>query len=420
MNFISRSPILDHLPCKFKEFRRKILEKMKISAVICELNPLHSGHAALFSHAKSFSDGLVCVLSGNFVQRGEPAILDKWARTRLALLNGADLVLELPLPWACAGAERFAAGGIALLNGLGSPDTLVFGSEESSIQPLWSLAKTVDSPAFSEELRKTDNGVTFSKRREQAAARLLGTPTASLLGKPNCILGVEYLKAMLRQGSSMGAVVFPRMGAGHDKPDTSGPILSASHGRELLRAGEDLTGRLPESTLRVWLEQAARGLCPASLSKLETAVLCRLRAMSVEDFAALPDISEGLENRLYKAARQAASLEEFYALAKSKRYSHARIRRLAMAAFLDLTSALPALPPYLRILGMNSTGQQILGLSQPSLPIAVRPADFQRLSTEAQQIFALEARADDFYALGLPTPSPCGRDYTEKLIKLGT
>ena len=91
-----------------------------------------------------------------------------------------------------------------------------------------------------------------------------------------------------------------------------------------------------------------------------------------------------------------------------------------MAAFLGLTSALPALPPYLRILGMNSTGQQILGLSQPSLPIAVRPADFQRLSTEAQQIFALESRADDFYALGLPTPSPCGRDYTEKLIKLGT
>ena len=129
-------------------------EKLKISAVICELNPLHTGHAALFSHAKSLSDGLVCVLSGNFVQRGEPAILDKWSRTRLALLHGADLVLELPVSWACAGAERFAQGGVALLQGLGCVDVLLFGSEEPDIRPLWELATALNSPSFSEELQK--------------------------------------------------------------------------------------------------------------------------------------------------------------------------------------------------------------------------------------------------------------------------
>ena len=127
-------------------------EKMKIAAIICELNPLHQGHQALFSHAKSRCEGLVCVLSGNYVQRGEPAILDKWARTRLALASGADLVLELPLPWAMAGAERFAAGGVALANGLGNVDTLFFGSEEGDAPQLKELAEVLLSPGFSRAL----------------------------------------------------------------------------------------------------------------------------------------------------------------------------------------------------------------------------------------------------------------------------
>lgn len=393
-------------------------EKIKISGVICELNPLHSGHAALFSHAKTISQGLVCVLSGNYVQRGEPAILDKWARTRLALLSGADLVLELPLPWACAGAERFALGGVALLDSLGCVDTLLFGSEEEDLGSLKALAKTLDSPEFSRELEKETGGDTFALRRERAVARLVGAETAALLRKPNVILGVEYLKAMLRLGSSMNTALFPRLGAGHDIPDEEGPILSASHARDLLRQGVNLSGRLPEDTLRIWRELSEKGLCPAALSRLETGVLCRLRSMGPETFARLPDVSEGLENRLYKAARQAGNLEEFYTLVKSKRYSHARIRRLAMAAFLGLTQDLPALPPYLRVLGMTPLGEKILRQAKPSLPIAVRPGDFQRLGGEAQQIFTLEAKADDLYALALPSPPPCGRDYTEKLVKI--
>ncbi|MGI6255017.1 MAG: nucleotidyltransferase family protein [Acutalibacter sp.] len=393
-------------------------EKLKISAVICELNPLHTGHRALFSHAKSHFDGLVCLLSGNYVQRGEPAILDKWARTRLALLSGADLVVELPLPWALAGAERFAAGGVALANALGCVDTLLFGGETSQISLLWQLAKVLNSPDFSALLRQQEEGLPFALQRQRAVAQLVGDSTASLLERPNCILGVEYLKAILAQDAHLSAQVFPRLGAGHDLPETSGPLLSASQARQLLREGRELTGLLPEETLSLWRELAAQGQCPASLERLEPAVLSRLRTMTPEDFAALPDISEGLEFRLYKAARQACSLEEFYRLVKSKRYSHARVRRLAMAAFLGLTKNLPNLPPYLRVLGMTTTGAAILKQAVPSLPLALRPADFQRLGGEALDLFQLEARADDLYALALPTPQPCGRDYTEKLIKL--
>ena len=139
----------------------------------------------------------------------------------------------------------------------------------------------------------------------------------------------------------------------------------------------------------------------------------------MEGFAQLPDISEGLENRLYQAARQAGSLEEFYALVKSKRYSHARVRRLAMSAFLGVSRDTPCLPPYLRVLGMTPTGQAILRQAQPSLPLALRAADFQRLGGQALSLFQLEAHAGDLYGLALPSPAPCGRDYTQGLIKVG-
>ena len=180
-----------------------------------------------------------------------------------------------------------------------------------------------------------------------------------------------------------------------------------------------MTGRLPQATLSLWEEQGAQGKCPASLERLEVAVLCTLRSLSIEDFARLPDVSEGLENRLYRAARRAGSLEEFYSLVKSKRYSHARVRRLALSAFLGLSKEKPALPPYLRVLGMTSTGQEILKRAKPALPLAARPGDFQKLGGEALALFEQEARADDLYALSLPAPAPCGRDYTQGILKLG-
>ena len=392
---------------------------MKISAIICELNPLHSGHQALFSHAKSRFDGLVCILSGNYVQRGEPAILDKWARTRLALSSGADLVLELPLPWAMAGAERFATGGVALARSLGIVDTLLFGSEAEDLKALWDLATLLDSPAFPQALEATDATLPFAQRRQQTAAQLIGEETASLLERPNCILGVEYVKALRRQGGIMDVEVFPRLGAGHDVPDREGLLLSASHARELLVQGADLTGRLPEATLAAWQVLLEKGQCPASLERLERAILCKLRSLTVEDFAMLPDVSEGLEYRLYKAARQAGGLEEFWDLVKSKRYPLARIRRLTMAAFLGLSRNLPELPCYLRVLGMTPTGQRILKQARPILPVAIRPGDFQCLGGEALSLFELEAHADDLYGLSLPSPTPCGRDYTERLLKIG-
>lgn len=397
----------------------KTQNKCKISAVICELNPLHHGHRAIFDHAREISDGLVCVLSGNFVQRGEPAIIDKWARTRLALANGADLVLELPLPWACAGAERFAAGGVHLAAALGNVTHLVFGSEFDSAEKIKTVATALLSPQFAQVLAELpENGATFAARREQAIAEILGEEYAALLRSPNAVLGIEYTKALLSEGASIEPTVYKRVGASHDQKATAGEFCSASELRELLRSGEAINGLVPPSTEEMILQLAKTGACPADVSHIERAVLARLRTMATADFAALPDISEGLENRLFTAARTAATLEEFYALAKSKRYTHARLRRLAMAAFLGLTADLPQLPPYIRVLGMTKKGGEIIKSATPTLPIVARYADVKKLGGTAEKIFSLEAAADDLYALACPVPQPCGRDFTEKIIKI--
>lgn len=394
-------------------------EKITISAVICEFDPLHWGHMALLERAGAGGAAVCCLMSGNFLQRGAPAMLDKWARAKAALSSGADLVVELPLPWACAGAERFASGGVCLAGAMGA-GKLFFGSELADTEALRRLAGALLSPEFAQALAaQPDQGLPFASRRQRAAEALLGPKAAKALSMPNAILGVEYIKAILAQNLDIEPVAVLRTGAGHDQAadPVPGTVLSASQLRSLAAQGKSLRGLVPDGTYQVIEEAKALGRFPVEFHRLERAILCKLRTLTASGFAALPDISEGLEHRLARAVREACSLEELYGLAKSKRYSHARIRRLVMAAFLDLRNPLPPLPPYLRLLGMTEKGRLALGQTAPSLPLAVRAGDFQKLSPMAREIFRLEAQADDLYALGSPVPQPMGRDQRELFLK---
>ncbi len=397
-------------------------EKIAISALICEFDPLHFGHREILSQMRAAGGAVCCIMSGNFVQRGGPAMLDKWSRARLALENGADLVFELPLPWACAGAQRFAAGGVCLAGALGA-ERLYFGAENPDLALLSALAEALGSPEFSLALaRQKDTGQTFAQRRQRALAVLFGEEAVKPISLPNCTLGIEYLYAIKEQNLSIQPVAVQRVGAEHHAQELSlspnGGYFSAGQLRKLAAAGKELEGLVPTSTAKVVKELRLTGGFPVLPQNLERALLCKLRTMSKQDFAALPDLSEGLENRLYRASRQACSAEELYRLVKCKRYTHSRIRRLATHAFLGVTSNLPQLPPYLRLLGMTELGRQTLGQARPSLPVATRAAGFSALSPEAQQVFALEAAADDLYTLGAPQPGPAGRDYREKIIKI--
>ena len=377
---------------------------METAGIVAEYNPFHRGHAWHIAETRRRLGGdapVVCVMSGHWVQRGECALADKWLRAALALDRGADLVVELPTPWAMASAESFARGAVSLLAATGVVDVLSFGSETGELAPLEEAAAALDAPDYPERLRAAlGRGLSFPAARQEAAG-------AACLSAPNNNLGVEYLRSLRALGSTIRPLTVPRQGAGHDGP-AAGGFASASELRRLLRAGRG--------------EEAAPYLTApwsgelADMQHIERAVLARLRTMGEGDWAALPDGggAEGLPSRLVKAAREAAGLEEFYALAKTRRYPHARLRRLALAAFLGLRAAeRPAAPPYVRVLGLGGRGRALLRRMKDTcpLPVIVKPAQARELDGPARTLFESEARYTDLYGLCFPAPRPCGAEW---------
>ena len=377
---------------------------METAGIVAEYNPFHRGHAWHIAETRRRLGGdapVVCVMSGHWVQRGECALADKWLRAALALDRGADLVVELPTPWAMASAESFARGAVSLLAATGVVDVLSFGSETGELAPLEEAAAALDAPDYPERLRAAlGRGLSFPAARQEAAG-------AACLSAPNNNLGVEYLRSLRALGSTIRPLTVPRQGAGHDGP-AAGGFASASELRRLLRAGRG--------------EEAAPYLTApwsgelADMQHIERAVLARLRTMGEGDWAALPDGggAEGLPSRLAKAAREAVSLEDFYTRAKTRRYPHARLRRLALAAFLGLRAAeRPAAPPYVRVLGLGGRGRVLLRRMKDTcpLPVIVKPAQARELDGPALALFQAEARYTDLYGLCFPAPRPCGAEW---------
>ena len=372
---------------------------MKIAGVVAEYNPFHAGHRHHLeqTRARLGECAVAAVMSGNFVQRGDCAVTDKWARAAAALEGGADLVLELPTVWACASAEAFARGAVAILQAVGA-QALSFGSESGDAAALARAAQVLDSADYRLALRGyLDQGLPFARCRHLAARTLLGEAGAACLANPNDNLGVEYLRAARHLDFAPEVIAIPRAGAGHDGGDHP-DYPSASHLRGLIHAG-----KLPMDN-------------PASLRYNERGVLSRLRELEQADFAALPDCGEGLANRLYRACRQAVGLEELYQLAKTKRYAHARIRRCVLWACLGLKAAdRPEHPLYLRVLGANRTGLAMLRRLDTPLPVITKPA-----AGHGIPLLELEARCTDFFNLCRKDSLPCGTEWsTSPVIRAG-
>ncbi len=373
---------------------------MNVAGIVAEYNPFHAGHAFHIRETRRTVGecAVVAVMSGNFVQRGECAVFDKWTRTRAALEGGADLVLELPTVWAVSSAEHFARGAVGILAATGVVTHLSFGGEGGGAEQLQRLAACLDSPGYQAALRKRlDAGRPFAACRAGAVEELLGPEPAGLLSGPNNNLGVEYIRALNALDSSIRPVVIPRTGAGHDGGNHP-QYPSASFVREQI-----LNGTLPAAN-------------PAGLRWGARWVLSALRSMDEGDFAALPDCGEGLSHRLYRAARRGRTVEEVYALAKTKRYAHARIRRAVLWGALGLREKdRPAAPPYLRVLGANARGRELLRRMKTTvaLPVLTKPAHGRGLP-----LLEREARCTDLYALCQKAPGPCGLEWTTSPVML--
>lgn len=381
---------------------------MKVAGIIAEYNPFHIGHAYLAEKARNNgATHVVAVMSGNFVQRGAPAVFDHETRTKAALMNGIDLVLQLPAVYAVSPAQSFARAGVEILNGTGFVDELVFGSECGNIKNIISACEALESkelkPLLDKELKK---GISFASARENAL-RNISPESASVIQNPNNILGVEYVSALKKSKSKIFPVTFGRVGADHDSREFSGNIASASYIRELLGSG-NWENFVPENTVNIYKNSAT-----ADIKRIENAILYKIRTAEAGSLSKAPDVSEGIENRIISAASDAVSLSELYSLAKTKRYSHARIRRIILNYFLGFTAEDLALPiPYIRVMGFNEKGAELIRKAKETadLPVITKASDIASLGENAQRIFALECSAGDVFALCFDDILPCGNE----------
>ncbi len=390
---------------------------MKIIGIIGEFDPFHRGHAHLIAQVRrAYPDSpVVCAMSGAFTQRGGAAIASKYARAEMALRCGVDLVLELPVQWAVASAERFAQGGVALLAAAGA-DCLAFGSEAGELAGLSWAAEVLDSEAFSVALQPyLKQGLPFAAARQRALEDVIGVE-AAVLEQPNNLLGIEYLRAIHRLAPGMEAITFPRVGASHHSQSGFGGFQSASALRHLLLNGglEPACAGMPQPAQEVLRREWRANRCPAALEHNTRGLFTRLRTMTAEEFAALPDCGEGLENRLLGAVGESVTLSECYDRVKSKRYAHARVRRLILWAYLGLTTGdRPKALPYLRVLGLTQAGRVILrrAKEQNCLPVVTKPAAVKGLAEACQRQFAIDARVEALWELCLPQLSPAASEW---------
>lgn len=383
---------------------------MLTAGIIAEYNPFHNGHALLIEKARQESaTHIVAVMSGNFVQRGEPSVFHHSERARAALNAGVDLVLQLPVPYAVSGAQSFARAGVEILDAFGC-DRLVFGSESGDADVICKTADAVYSdeikPLIGKELKK---GISFASARENAL-REINPSYADIITSPNNILGVEYAAAISRINSRMKPVTFERQGAAHDSEVSDSDIASASMIRNKILDGEEWSKYVPDSSVYCGCEKR-------SIAFIERAILYKLRTAGAEDISHTPDISEGIENRILSAATRAKSLEELYALAKTKRYPHARIRRIVINYFLGITAEDADTPvPYIRVTGFNSKGADLIRNRVCRLPLITKAADISGLGENARRIFAAECRAGDIYSLCSENPGLCGEEKSLKPV----
>lgn len=383
---------------------------MKIIGIICEYNPFHLGHMKQLDYIRRENEedcAIVCLMSGNFVQRGAPAIVDKSLRAKAAVLCGADLVLELPLTASLSSAENFASHGVRIL----APfcDSLCFGAETSDKEALLAAARTLLSPEFPAALREgLDRGLSFPAARQQAVEKL-GTD-GSLLASPNNILAVEYCKAIQSQNAALIPMPILREGSYHTElPDAENP--SATSLRQLLLTGSAWQNYVPEKAQACFQDARLH-----TLQDGERGILAKLRVMTDQEFEALPYGSEGLWRKFMHAARREATLESILTAVKSKRYTRTRLQRMLMCGFLGLTQADLDLPaPYTRVLAFNDRGRMVLNSAREtgSFPNAGEPLDdpYQLLEQRAGRLYGLFAQ---------DTPETPGQEAARRVFYLST
>lgn len=392
---------------------------MAVFGIVAEYNPFHNGHAYQINKIKQSGDhAVVVVMSPNVVQRGDFAMLSKWTRAQAALLCGADLVIELPSSFALATAERFAYGAVKCLDLLGCVEFLCFGSESGNIDNLTAAASLSDDENIKAEMKKLlSEGMTFAKARSLAVSNQNSDAALSLCN-PNDILAVEYIKSLKKLNSKIKPYPILRKGVEHNSDEVCENIASASYIRQNFDL-EKVKNFVPQKAFELYESAVKNGERSNGIRQLESALILRLRTMSKEQIAELPDISEGLENRILRASKESTSFEELCEKIKTKRYTLSRIRRILMYALLDFSKDMMTNEiPYLRVLGHNGKGLELLGLKTAVVPVISSLARAREIGDAAKKFAQTEEKIGDVYGLTLENKKNIKNEFSTPTIRL--
>lgn len=394
---------------------------MRIYGIIAEYNPLHNGHLYQIEETRrKGATHIIAVMSGNYVQRGDIAIIDKFKRAELAVKCGVDMVIELPTPYALSTAEYFARGAVSILGSLGCVEGISFGSECGEISKLLQSAIAVESISNSEQLKALlKSGISYPTALQKLVLDEFGGEVSDTLSHPNNLLGIEYIRAIKHLNSDLKAMTIPRKSAPHDSKIITESIASASYIRNAILNQTPYSGLVPNKVNDVLNAYKNEGLI-ADITNLENAILYKFRTIPLAEIQKIPDVSQGLENRIFSAAKNANSFEELMFAIKTKRYPMAKIRRILLSALLGIEKEVTQiLPPYGRILAINSAGCDILKTAKKTSknPLSTSLLKLSQINENTKLFADLESRATDIYALSTPKILPCGLEYTTKIQK---
>ena len=389
-----------------------------IAGIVCEYNPFHNGHLYHINKTRQAgADYVVCVMSGNFVQRGEPAFADKWLRARAAVLGGADVVIDLPTPWSCASAESFARGSVGLLTDFGI-DMLSFGCESDNKDILIKCACAADNEAVVSLIKsEAAKGLTYPAAMQMAVEKILGSEYAFALSEPNNTLAVEYIKQLMKYGREKDILPVRRKGASHDSSEAGGNIASASMIRNL--PCHEGFAFMPEAIAGLFGGEKEKGFLPVLPAYCERSILACLRSMKKEDYSLYVSDGAGLADRIYEAAKSADSLSDLYEKAKSKNYTMSRVRREVMSLYLGVRKQWSeGTVPYMKILAVSERGLSLLSGAKEnsSVPIITKHSEAERLTGRAKEIYDAECRNTDLYMLMSQKTRECALEKTHSLI----
>lgn len=408
----------------------------KILGVIAEYNPFHNGHLYHISESKKAvnADYVVAIISGNFVQRGDTSLIDKWSKTEMAIKNGVDLVIELPLLYSISSAENFAEGGIKMLNSFNIVDYVSFGSELCDVNILNEFADVLfhEPKEFVSVLNhELSKGFSYPKARENALLMYLNDirKYANILSSPNNILAIEYLKALKKYKSSIVPVSINRNKVDYNSTEIVDGFASATAIRKIAMTNDvwSLRQAMPKSSFDIMYECLRAGKTVSSLAKFEKEIIYNLRRMRISEIANLPDVSEGLEYSIKNAASSCNTIDELINIVKSKRYTTTRLKRILVYCLLGITKKdmqdSRKVTPYVRVLGFNDKGKELLsGISHanPKLEIVTSVKKYMETSTNRilRNMLAKDVFATDIYTLGYDYDSSSNLDYTHPIVSL--